>query len=225
MHLTQPQIEEIYTSLGGTFLLPVSSIARELLSIKAIVLDWDGVFNDGTKGLVKGSTFNEVDSAGLNMLRFAFFLRDGVVPPVAIITGQNNPVALELAQREHFNCIKSGVLDKKSAIEEVAQSLNLQPAQCACIWDDYIDFGMATKSGLSIMIGKNYAPATLRYVLEGKLATYISGKSGGNGGLREVCELLLDLIGNSHEAFFARQERLPSYLEYWSQRQEIKLID
>ena len=39
-------------------------LARQLHGIRALVFDWDGVFNDGWKDAQGGSPFSEVDSMG-----------------------------------------------------------------------------------------------------------------------------------------------------------------
>ena len=65
--------EDIFTSNGGKFITPTSSLKYKLSNIKAVIFDWDGVFNSGEKGGFP-SSFNEVDSMGINMLRFGYFI-------------------------------------------------------------------------------------------------------------------------------------------------------
>jgi 3-deoxy-D-manno-octulosonate 8-phosphate phosphatase (KDO 8-P phosphatase) len=69
-------LNQDFINLGGTFLTPPSRIKSSLANIKAFVLDWDGVFNDGRKTSETDSTFSEIDSMGINLLRFDYWLRN-----------------------------------------------------------------------------------------------------------------------------------------------------
>ena len=40
----------MFEKAGGIFCTPAVSILQKLQTVKAFVFDWDGVFNDGTKG-------------------------------------------------------------------------------------------------------------------------------------------------------------------------------
>ncbi len=98
-------IENIFTGLGGIFCRPFAEIESRLSKIKAFIFDWDGVFNDGMKSAVGGSPFSEVDAMGTNMLRFGYFLKNKSMPKVAILTGEENPAAAFLGNRECFHGI------------------------------------------------------------------------------------------------------------------------
>jgi len=97
--------EIIFTELGGTFSRPFAEFKDRLSKIKAYIFDWDGVFNDGVKTVQGGSPFSEIDSMGTNMLRFGHWMKTGELPFVAVITGEENPTAQYLAQREHFHSV------------------------------------------------------------------------------------------------------------------------
>ena len=45
------------------------NLSTSFRNIKAIILDWDGVFHSGYKSLKGESQFSEADSMGMNMLR------------------------------------------------------------------------------------------------------------------------------------------------------------
>ncbi|HET8698360.1 MAG TPA: phosphatase, partial [Gammaproteobacteria bacterium] len=67
------EIEARFTKLGGVFLTPVRTFRERLAGIRGIVSDWDGVFNDGAKGDASASTYNEPDSMGTNLVRYALW--------------------------------------------------------------------------------------------------------------------------------------------------------
>jgi 3-deoxy-D-manno-octulosonate 8-phosphate phosphatase (KDO 8-P phosphatase) len=49
--LTTPEsdIENLFTSQGAKFAIPVSEFRNKLTKLKAFIFDWDGVFNDSVK--------------------------------------------------------------------------------------------------------------------------------------------------------------------------------
>ena len=67
-------IIQAYQQQGGVFITPPSVLIEKLSKVKALLFDWDGVFNDGRKTQTSGSGFSEVDSMALNMLRFSLWL-------------------------------------------------------------------------------------------------------------------------------------------------------
>ncbi|MCY7352776.1 MAG: hypothetical protein LH606_19310 [Cytophagaceae bacterium] len=42
-------IQTIFEDLGGHFVTPAPKLAEKVARVKAVVFDWDGVFNDGVK--------------------------------------------------------------------------------------------------------------------------------------------------------------------------------
>ena len=120
---TGAHIESIashFIDLGGEFVLPADRLARRMLDIRAVVFDWDGVFNDGSKGAGHTSTFSEADSMGTNLLRYGLQLHRGRMPIAAVISGENNPSAREFVLREHFDCLYTGEI---SPITEAVMSV------------------------------------------------------------------------------------------------------
>src|ERR1700741_965630 len=97
--------EIIFTELGGTFCRPFAEFKDRLATIKAYIFDWDGVFNDGVKTAQGGSPFSAGDAVGTNMLRLGHWLRHKSLPAVAVITGEENPAAQYLSQRDHFHAV------------------------------------------------------------------------------------------------------------------------
>jgi 3-deoxy-D-manno-octulosonate 8-phosphate phosphatase (KDO 8-P phosphatase) len=101
---------------GAVFVTPADELAVKLARIRALVFDWDGVFNRGEKGSGSSSGFSEADSMGVNMLRFGLWLRDRELPVAAIVTGEVNPSSELFVARERFHCLFQGVRDKRDAM-------------------------------------------------------------------------------------------------------------
>ena len=78
--------------------------------------------------------------------------------------------------------------DKRAALRQMLQQLQLQPSQSAFVGDDLVDLPAMSMAGLSIAVADAH-----RLVLE--QAHWVTGMAGGRGAVREVCELLLDAHG------------------------------
>jgi len=113
---TEAELEKYFSALGAVFLTPLAGLAERLRSIRALLFDWDGVFNAGAKGDGSSSTFNEADSMGTNLLRYALWREHGRLPVTVIATGADNPSARKFGDREHFHAVYSNVLNKSEAI-------------------------------------------------------------------------------------------------------------
>lgn len=207
---------ELFEALGGKFITPIGQLAVQLEQVRALVFDWDGVFNDGAKGVGQPSVYNEVDTAGINALRFGLFLATGQVPAVAVISGQQNESAVQLAQRDGYQACYFRMADKRLAMEDLCARLQLQPAQCSYMYDDTIDMGVAAMSGVRILVGKPAAPVFRHYVEHHRLADYITALPPQHHAIREAMEMLLLLTGQAQTTLDARlvhNDRFTSYIQ------------
>lgn len=213
------RVAKIFEEVGGKFVSSPEIIRAKLSQIKAFVFDWDGVFNNGLKGPGIEGSYSEADSMGTNMLRFSGWLKDETTLPVmAIITGQKNPVALELAQREHFNVVYQEALDKTMALNHMVEKWNLKPGEIAYIFDDILDLPLAEKCGLRFMIQRKASPLFTGYVTHGNYCDYISGREGGDHAVREIAELILGLTGTFEKVIQERILFSETYQAYLEQR-------
>lgn len=214
-------LEELFSKLGGTFITPASEIISHLPDIKAIIFDWDGVFNNGLKTGETGSPFSEIDSMGINLLRFSWWLKTDQVLPSFIITGMNNQTALTFARREHFNGIFMNQKNKRLALSSICDLLKIKPSEAAFVFDDVIDIELATLCGLSFFVNRNANPLLTGYIKKHKIASYITAFSGGNHAVREISELLTALNGNFDRTVEMRSTFTPEYENYLGTRGKI----
>jgi 3-deoxy-D-manno-octulosonate 8-phosphate phosphatase (KDO 8-P phosphatase) len=192
--------------------------AKRWSSIKALVFDWDGVFNSGEKTPNQPSGFFEADSMGVNMLRFALWLRDGKCPPVAIITGADNPGARNWAEREHINACYGKVLNKKDALVAFCNAYGLHPENVCFFYDDILDLNAASIAGGRMLLGRPGAPHFTDMVKARQWADYISAQSGGQYGLRECCDSILAQSMMLEIVVHKRMQTQGDYLEYLTER-------
>ena len=214
-------IEQEFVKLGGTFLTPAKQISSSLAKTKAFIFDWDGVFNDGRKSNNSDSNFSEIDSMGLNLLRFDYWLRNKRFPLVFIITGMNNQSAIEFSKREHFDGIYSNIKNKREAFESICSSSKIFTYETAFIFDDILDLEVAKLSRLSFFVGRKSNPLLMDYIKQNKICNYISGFSGEDHAVREICELVIGLSGDYNRALELRIQFSGEYEEYIGKRNSI----
>jgi 3-deoxy-D-manno-octulosonate 8-phosphate phosphatase (KDO 8-P phosphatase) len=214
-------IEQQFENLGGTFLTPSKKISSALTTVKAFIFDWDGVFNDGRKTIVSDSSFSEIDSMGINLLRFDYWLRKNRFPLMFIITGMKNNTAAGFAQREHFDGIFHNSKNKKEALESICKKYNVSAKEIAFIFDDVLDLGLVASCGLSFCAGRRSNPLLMNYLIQNKLCNYISGFSGHDHAVREICEMLIGLSGDYNKAVELRMQFKGKYEEFFNQRNSI----
>lgn len=187
-------------------------------AIKAIIFDWDGVFNNGQKNLEGASTFSEVDSMGINMLRFSHYLKTNSHLLTGVITGEVNPIAQKFAEREKFNALYQGVKNKQHALAHFCNIHNIQPSEVLFVFDDIIDFGCAQECGLRFMINDFSKMQTILFAKKHQIADAITEQSGGQGAIRQLCEYLIDANNNIDETFLSRIAFDANYQTYWQNR-------
>lgn len=210
-----------FADLGGVFVVPATDLAAKIKNIQALIFDWDGVFNDGTKDAERPSTFNEADSMGTNMLRYGLWLRNGRLPVSAVISGEKNDAAKYFVKREHFDAIFSGIGDKRLAVEHLCAKFKIPSETIACVFDDINDLSMVKMCGVRCLVRRTASPLFTKYTRDRKLCDYISGCESGNQIVREISELFLGLSGNFEKVIDSRLAFDQSYREYFSRRQAI----
>lgn len=212
-HLTQ-----IFTEIGGEFVLPEASLMEKLKHIKAFVFDWDGVFTDGGKDHLMQSRFNEVDSMGTNLLRFSYYLNNKTLPVTAVISGEKNSAAFTFVDRERFHASYSKFANKMDAALHLCETYKIQLSQIAYVFDDVLDLSLADECGLRIYIPRNANPLFNEYVMKHHLADYTTGNPSGQGAVREACELMIGLNGNYETVISERVKFSDTYAAYLALR-------
>lgn len=215
---------EKYCSIGGQFLTSVEQFVLKAEKVKALVFDWDGVFTDGSKRANGESSFSEVDSMGINLLRFSYFLKLGKTIPCFIITGMHNKTAIEFAEREKFQAVFMNAKKKKVALHHIQKNHNIDAENIAFFFDDVLDLDLASKVNLRILLGRHSNPAFNTFIKDNQLADYQTANKGGFEGIRESAELIMESIGKFDEAMKGRINFNETYTQYWQFRQSEKTL-
>ncbi|MEJ1965391.1 MAG: hypothetical protein WDO56_29165 [Gammaproteobacteria bacterium] len=218
-------IVKTFEALGASFVSGAAPLREAFLATRLLIFDWDGVLGSGTKGAVSGtSVFNEHDSMGVNLLRYAIHRRTGQQPLCAIISGAANDAAVEFAKRERFNYLYTGVRLKHQVLEQLGKVIDATTlANATCFFDDVNDFPLAARCRLRLMIRRRSSPVLSAYAARNNYADYISACSSIEGGVRECCELLMALGGDFAEVIESRVAGDERYEAYFAERQRVVL--
>ena len=215
---------DLFEEIGAKFITPPTQLAQKLKSVSGFIFDWDGVFNDGYKGINRTSDFAEPDAMALHTLRYAYWKIHGKLPVIAIITGQHNETAFQLAEREHLALVLAGFRDKFEALEKMKVEFGLNKEELVSVFDDIIDYPLAVSTGVRFLVNRPASPMLKQYFIKNDLCDVITGSTSGNYAIREISELVIGLWGNYDEMFISRFRDKDKYEEFWNLRQSVKTI-
>jgi 3-deoxy-D-manno-octulosonate 8-phosphate phosphatase (KDO 8-P phosphatase) len=210
--------ERIFSAIGGKFITAVPAMREKLLRVKAFVLDWDGVFNSGEKTSTTGSSFSEVDSMGLNLLRYSYFLIHGQMPVTLVISGERNETAFQYCEREGLTYSFFKIAHKVHALDHLCREERIAPSEVAYFFDDVLDIPIAEKCGIRIQVNQRANPLFIAYCIENSLTDYLTSAPGGQFAVREGAEMLMSLYGNYKDVIEGRTGNLASYQDYIGRR-------
>ncbi|MBL7917070.1 MAG: phosphatase [Bacteroidia bacterium] len=208
-------------SFIGTFTTSEKTVLEKLSQAKAYIFDWDGVFNNSFKQGQFGSGFSEVDSMGTNLLRFSHFLKNKELPLTAIISGEKNESAQFFANREHFDFAFYKIANKIDALNFICKQKNIKPNEVVYFFDDVLDLSIAKVCGVRILINKPAIQLFTNYCIKNNLADYLTACDGGNHGIREASEMLMQIRGNFDDVLKIRTDFGPEYKSYLTKRNEV----
>ena len=164
-------------------------VAARAKSNRVLLMDVDGVLTDGhiwllsrrdgTASEIKG--FSAYDGAGLKIARVAG-LRTGV------ITGRESTAVAQRARECEIEFVYQKRATKLGALEEILRTTGAGESEVAYIGDDLPDLSVLQRAGFAIAVA-NAAPEVKR------TAHYVTSRSGGEGAVREVIELILKVQG------------------------------
>lgn len=192
-------IEDVFVKMGGKFHTSAYSVQSKLQNTKAYIFDWDGVFNEGRKGMRHTGSYSEIDTVGVKMLRFAHFLMHHKLALVAIFCEQDDALAKRWGKREGVNEVYTNVRNKSKALSHFCNKHKLEPSNVLYVFDDVMDVAVAREAGIRLAVGRENSPVFLEYLKEENLVDYVSGNDGNSHAVREHCELLMMLYNKHNE--------------------------
>ena len=160
-------------------------VIEKAKNVRIVIFDVDGVLTDGTLYFTDGGeeikAFNSQDGHGMKMLKAS-----GV--ELAIITARESRSVKLRAEDLNITLLYQGEKNKLKIFESLVTKLKLDMSSCAYVGDDLIDLPVMTRCGLSICVPSSP-------ILVKKHAHYVTNSEGGQGAVREVCEMIMHSQG------------------------------
>lgn len=215
--------DDIFTSKGAKFITPPNKLQEKLMNIKAVLFDWDGVFNSGEKGGLP-SSFNEVDSMGINMLRFGYYMILGRIPYTAIVTGETNQAGFKWATRERFDDVFFQVKNKVELLPFLKSERGIEADEVLFVFDDILDLSLAKEAGVRFLVNRKANPLFNAYCVKNGLCDYMTFSSGKDNAIREISEVALDCIGKFEQTVEERIYFNGAYANFLEEKMDKQTI-
>jgi len=156
-------------------------LKAKLSKLKLLALDVDGVLTDGklfySENGQEYKAFDVKDGFGLKQLVDA-----GI--DIAIISSRNSIAVEKRAEELGIQQVRQGVKNKLDALIKVCRELKIEINESAYMGDDLPDFEVMAGAGISLTV----ADAATEII---DLADWVSSRRGGQGAVREICEIIL----------------------------------
>ncbi len=112
---------------------------------------------------------------------------------MGLITGRDSAATTRRAREASMEFVFQGRAKKLVAYEEILRTARVTDEAVAYIGDDLPDLPLLRRAGLAVAVG-NAVPEVKQ------AAHYVTARSGGQGAVREVIELILKAQGRWSEA-------------------------
>ena len=156
---------------------------KRIKKIKLIATDVDGVLTDGgmyysSKGDVL-KKFHARDGMAVSILK------KNTIPTV-IITKEKNQIVKKWSSKMNIDKLFDGVKNKEKVVSKLCKSYGLSENNIAYIGDDVNDLEILKKTGFAA------TPKDGNLEVK-KIVDYICKNRGGEGVLREICDLIISI--------------------------------
>jgi YrbI family 3-deoxy-D-manno-octulosonate 8-phosphate phosphatase len=152
--------------------------------IDLVVFDFDGVMTDNTVVIdaAGGESVNVHRGDGWGIAR----LRERAVP-MLILSTEEHPVVAARAAKLQLE-VEHGVGDKSARLQALLDERGVDPAHVIYLGNDANDVGCLELVGLPVVVA-DATPEALR------VARLVLRRKGGDGAVRELCDLVLARLG------------------------------
>ena len=165
----------------------LDKVRLQAADIRLLVLDVDGVLTDGRLPFdAKGGeckVFHVRDGYGIRRL-----LETGI--EVALISGRKSVAVSKRADELSIRHVFLGAKDKLATLQTLASKLRISLGHIAYVGDDVPDLACMQAVGLPIAVADAHSDLDA-------VADWHTHLGGGQGAVREVCDLLLSAHRNA----------------------------
>ena len=149
--------------------------------VDLVVMDFDGVMTDDCvivdQNAVESVRCSRSDGLGLRMLEAKGVKR-------VVLSSERNPVVIQRCKKLGLDCIH-GVLKKGEILENYLKENQINPKNVVYIGNDINDLPCFPLVGCAV------CPADAHWKVKVE-ADMVLTRSGGNGAVRELCDMLID---------------------------------
>lgn len=166
---------------GWTTIAP--EIRAKLAAVRLLSVDVDGVLTDGGIYVAEDGSqlrkFNVKDGMGLQLVQ-----RAGIA--VAIVTAGVTASIRHRVEGLGIRHLRMGVEDKLAALDALRVEIGVEWSAVAHIGDDVNDVPVLRQVGCPLTVADAVEAARA-------VAIHVTARRGGEGAVREICDLLMDL--------------------------------
>ena len=149
--------------------------------IRLLALDVDGVMTDGKLYFDQAGnemkSFSTRDGWGIKALQ-----RFGIA--VAILTGRQSAIVSHRARELGIELVYQGIQDKLAVFGKLMDRTGVGAEEVCFAGDDWPDIPVLARAGLAVTVPAADSQVKSR-------AHWITSRQGGDGAVREICDLIL----------------------------------
>jgi YrbI family 3-deoxy-D-manno-octulosonate 8-phosphate phosphatase len=164
-----------------------AAIRRRARAVRLLVLDVDGVLTDAgmyySESGDEWKKFNTRDGHGI-------VLAQGAGIRVAIVTRERTAIVARRAAKLRIEDVHQGILDKLPVVQGLADTYGVTREATCYVGDDLGDLEVMRWVGFAVAVADALPP------IRGA-AHWVTRSSGGQGAVREVCDLILAVQGKA----------------------------
>ena len=162
-----------------------AAIRRRARAVKLLVLDVDGVLTDGGMYYAESGDewkkFNTRDGQGIAQVQ-------GAGIPVALVTREETGIVARRAAKLCIPDLHQGVTDKLVVVQALAAKHRVAREAVCFVGDDVGDLDAMRWVGFAVAVADALPPIR-------RVAHWVTPQAGGEGAVRQVCELILAARG------------------------------
>lgn len=158
------------------------ALRQRLRKVRMVIMDVDGVLTDAgmyyTESGDEFKKFSTRDGHGITLLHAA-----GI--KTALVTRERTPIVTRRAAKLGITEVHQGAFDKLPVVKALLEKHGVAPEEACYIGDDVGDGEVMGHVGFAAAVADALPQIK-------KVARYVTRKKGGEGAVREVCDLLLE---------------------------------
>jgi YrbI family 3-deoxy-D-manno-octulosonate 8-phosphate phosphatase len=164
-----------------------AAVRRRAARVRLLVLDVDGVLTDAgmyySESGDEWKKFNTRDGHGIVLAQAA-----GI--RVAIVTRERTAIVTRRAAKLRIEDVHQGILDKLPVVQGLAEKHGAGREGTCYVGDDLGDLDAMRWVGFSVAVADALPPIR-------RVAHWVTRLGGGQGAVREVCDLILAVQGQA----------------------------